>query len=229
MTSYWQSILWPNPPAHSLSSTHHAEWHAIHATPLCTTAKKNKTITKYELLLDTRLLHGENPHQHGVFQPGTWICTLGNQIKHMGVSMAGINGLNAPASLLGMGRDYNFKLNKITSYSTFPNQPITLDPTQKLLTDQYIFDSGTTDAFYQPSTMLACTLPGKHPKIHAIQPNGSSVASTTKNRNPLNNTNVAIKGAAGDIYCQPSEITPSSLWGAFAMYGAPLGSRKMMH
>ena len=36
-------------------------------------------------------------------------------------STARIEGLNAPSSWLGMGRDHSFKLNKITSSSTFLN------------------------------------------------------------------------------------------------------------
>ena len=110
-------------------------------------------------------------------------------------STASIGGLNAPSWWLGSGGEYSFKLNKITSYSTFPNQPFTLDSAQQNVTDQYIFDSSATDSFYQPPTSLAYTLSGKYPIIHAIQPDWSTLTSMGKKSIPLTNTNVAVQWA----------------------------------
>ena len=122
-------------------------------------------------------------------------------LKTCGGSTASIEGLNGTSLWLGTGRQYSFKLSKHPFYSTFPNQPTALDPAQQQPTDQYIFDSGVTDAFNQPSTTPACTLPGKHPIIHAIQPDGSTVVSMGKKSIPPTNTNRAIQRAAdGHIF-----------------------------
>ena len=94
-----------------------------------------------------------------------------------------------------MGRDSSFEINKITSYCTFANQPLSLDPKQERPTNQYIFDSSTTDAFYQPFATLAYALHGNHPIIHAIQPDGSTIVSMGKKNIPLTNTNIAIQQA----------------------------------
>ena len=92
-----------------------------------------------------------------------------------------------------MGREHSLKLNWISSYSTFPDQPFALDHSQHRPTDQHIFDSSGMNAFYKPSTTLTHTLPGKHPIIHAIQPDGSTLASAGKKSILLTNTNVAIQ------------------------------------
>ena len=72
--------------------------------------------------------------------------------------MASIDDLHVITCDIGMGKDHSYKQNQLTSYTTYHTKSIALDPTQTPPTEQYIFDSSATDAFYQPPTTLAFTL-----------------------------------------------------------------------
>ena len=74
--------------------------------------------------------------------------------------MAGINGLNVTALQLGMVSDISSKLNQLILYTFFPTKSISFESAKTPPTEHYIFDSGATNAFYQPSTTLAWKIPG---------------------------------------------------------------------
>ena len=89
-----------------------------------------------------------------------------------------------------MGSDISSKLNQLTSCTIFPTKPIFFESTKTTSTEQCIFDSSATNAFYQPSTTLVWKIPGKHPIIHAIQPDGSTPHDTNITIQPAANGNI---------------------------------------
>ena len=81
---------------------------------------------------------------------------------------------------------HSSNLNGISPYTIFPTTSSTFESTTIPPTEKYIFDSGATDTFYQPSI----------PVIHAIEPDGSTFASAGEKTILLQDTNDAIQQAA---------------------------------